>query len=379
MIDPNAEESQTLHVGGPNIGDRAHFHELVDEILDRRWLTNAGPLVEQLEERLADYLQVDHVVSMTNGTVALEIAIKALGLSGEVIVPSYTFVATAHALNWQAVRPVFADIDGSTHTLDPAAVREKITPLTSGIIGVHLWGRPAEVDELQEIADEHELALMFDAAHAFGCAHQGQRVGSFGRAEVFSFHATKFFNTFEGGAITTNDAELAEKMRLMRNFGFAGLDKVIHPGTNGKMSEICAAMGLVNLDSLDKFIAANHENLAAYKAVADEHSGIRLLEPFPGDESNCQYVVVELLGENAQLRDKVVAVLNDSGVMARRYFWPGVHRMEPYASLDPHAGLTLTTTELVADRTLVLPTGTATSPEKARQIMEIVAGLVPSQ
>ena len=372
------DPAATLHVGGPNIGDRARFHELVDEIFDRRWLTNSGPLVEELEERLADYLQVDYCVAMTNGTIALEIAIRALDLSGEVIVPSYTFVATAHALNWQAIRPVFADINPDTHNLNPDSVMKMITPETTGIVGVHLWGRPADCEALQEIAEEHELALMFDASHAFGSAHQGQRVGSFGQAEVFSFHATKFFNTFEGGAVATNDQELAEKMRLMRNFGFAGFDKVVHPGTNGKMSEICAAMGLVNLDSVDEFITANRDNFAAYKKVADSHDGMRLLEPFSGDESNYQYVVVELLGENSPLRDKVVAELSDAGVMARRYFWPGVHRMEPYASLDPHADLLLPQTKIVADRTLVLPTGTATSPEKAEDIMRMVAGLISS-
>jgi len=368
---------EVLHVGRPNIGDRARFHALVDEIFDRRWLTNSGPLVEQFEARLAAYLQVDHCVAMTNGTVALEIATRALGLSGEVIVPSYTFVATAHALSWQGIRPVFADIDERTHTLDPEAVRRMITPRTSGIVGVHLWGRPAEVEALQQIADASGLELLFDAAHAFGSAHQGKRIGAFGRAEVFSFHATKFLNSFEGGAVATNDADLAEKMRLMRNFGFGGLDRVIYPGTNGKMSEICAAMGLVNLDAIGTFIKANRDNHHAYKAVAEDHTGLRLLEPFRGDESNFQYVVVELQEQDPQLRDKVVSVLHENGVRARRYFWPGVHRMEPYASLDPHAGLLLPQTERVAQRTLVLPSGTATTPERAQEIMTLIVGLVP--
>jgi dTDP-4-amino-4,6-dideoxygalactose transaminase len=233
---------QPLHVGRPNIGDRDAFLRRVNQILDNQWLTNNGPMVQEFEQRIAAHLGVKHCIAMCNGTVALEIAIRALGLEGEVIIPSWTFVATAHALYWQGITPVFADIDPATHNLDPAAVRRMITPRTSGIIGVHLWGRAAPIDELQAIADQHGLKLMFDAAHAFGSTYKGQTIGQFGACEVFSFHATKSFNTFEGGAVTTNDDELAETMRLMRNFGFVHYDKVIHPGTNGKMIEVCAAM-----------------------------------------------------------------------------------------------------------------------------------------
>ena len=243
---------QPLHVGRPNISNREKFLASVARVLDNQWLTNNGPLVQEFEQRIADQLGVKHCVAMCNGTIALEIAIRALGLTGEVIVPSWTFVATAHALYWQGITPIFADIDSATHNLDPAAVRRMITPRTSGIIGVHLWGRAAPVDELQAIANEYGLKLMFDAAHAFGSSYQGQSIGQFGACEVFSFHATKSFNTMEGGAVTTNDDELAEAMRLMRNFGFKGYDNVIHPGTNGKMIEVCAAMGLANLDGLTR-------------------------------------------------------------------------------------------------------------------------------
>ena len=234
---------QPLHVGRPNIGSREAFMQYAEEIFDRRWLSNNGPVVQEFERRVAEYHGVKHCISMCNGTVALEIAIRALGMEGEVIVPSYTFVATAHALSWQGITPVFADIDPVTHNLDPEAVRRMITPRTTGIIGVHLWGQAAPVEALQQIADEHGLKLMFDAAHAFGCSRNGRMIGNFGACEVLSFHATKFFNTFEGGAILTNDDDLAEKMRLMRNFGFSGLDNVVHMGTNGKMIEVAAAMG----------------------------------------------------------------------------------------------------------------------------------------
>ena len=239
---------EPIHVGRPNIGNREAFIKLTNEIFDCRWLSNNGPLVEQLEKRIAEVLGIEHCIAMCNGTVALEIAIRAVELRGEVIVPSYTFIATAHALSWQGITPVFADIDPITHTLDPVAVRRMITPRTTGILATHLWGTPCDIDGLQAIADEYGLKLVFDAAHAFMSGHSNKMIGGFGQAEVFSFHATKFFNTFEGGAVTTNDDDLANTMRLMRNFGFAGLDNVIHPGTNGKMTEICAAMGLVNLD-----------------------------------------------------------------------------------------------------------------------------------
>ena len=237
----------------------------INEILDRRWLSNNGPIVQEFEPAIAERLGVQHCVAMCNGTVALEIAIRALGLKAEVIVPSFTFIATAHALQWQEITPVFCDVDPATHNLDPAAVERMITPRTTGIIGVHLWGRPCAVEALQELADRHDLTLMFDAAHAFGCSHGGRMIGNFGRCEVFSFHATKFFNTFEGGAVVTNDDELAAKIRLMKNFGFAGYDNVIYLGTNGKMTEVCAAMGLTGLESLRPFIAVNRRNHEAYR------------------------------------------------------------------------------------------------------------------
>lgn len=356
--------SEPLHVGRPNIGDRAHFMRLVGEMLDRRWLSNNGPLVQEFETRIAAFLGVKHCVAMCNGTIALEIAIRALGMSGEVIIPSYTFVATAHALHWQGITPVFADIDPETHNLDPQAVRRMITSRTTGIIGVHLWGRPAPVEALQSIAEEHDLELMFDAAHAFGCSHGGRMVGNFGRAEVLSFHATKFFNTFEGGAVVTNEDDLAEKMRLMRNFGFAGFDNVIHPGTNGKMVEVCAAMGLTNFKYIETVIAANRRNYDEYRQALTGASGVHLLEFDALARNNFQYVVIEVLEGGVQRRDIILAALNAENVLARKYFWPGCHGMKPYLELFPNAGVLLDQTQVVAESVIVLPTGT-TLPEGA--------------
>jgi dTDP-4-amino-4,6-dideoxygalactose transaminase len=350
---------QPLHVGRPNVGSRETFLRLAGEMFDRGWLTNNGPLVQEFEQRVARYLDVKHCVAMCNGTIALEIAIRALNLTGEVIIPSYTFIATAHALHWQGITPVFADISPLTHNLDPDAVRCMITPRTSGIIGVHLWGRAAPAPELQAIADEHGLQLMYDAAHAFGCSLKGRMIGGFGRAEVLSFHATKFFNTFEGGAVVTNDDELAHAMRLMRNFGFSGFDNVIHPGTNGKMIEVCAAMGLANFEHLGSVVEANRNNYHAYCQALVDVPGVSLLSYDEAERNNYQYVVVELADDYPVSRDALVAALNAENVLARKYFWPGCHRMKPYRDLFPHAGLVLPNTRRVADRVVVLPTGTA--------------------
>ena len=347
-----------VHVGRPNIGDREAFLQRVNQILDNEWLTNNGPMVQEFEQRIAAHLGVRHCVAMCNGTIALEIAIRALKLEGEVIVPSWTFVATAHALYWQGITPVFADIDPATHNLDPDAVRRMITPRTSGIIGVHLWGRAAPIDELQALADEHGLKLMFDAAHAFGSTYKGKTIGRFGTCEVLSFHATKSFNTFEGGAVVTNDDELAETIRLMRNFGFVHYDKVIHPGTNGKMIEVCAAMGLTNLGTLENVVAINKRNHTAYSDSLCDIPGISVLAYADEELNSNHYVVIEVNQQCAATRDEIVRALHAENVLARKYFWPGCHGMKPYRQLFPHAGLMLGNTERVANQVIVLPSGT---------------------
>jgi dTDP-4-amino-4,6-dideoxygalactose transaminase len=364
--------SQPLHVGRPNIGNHERFLQHARDILERQWLSNNGPLAQQLESQIAEYLGVKHCVAMCNGTIALEIAIRALELKGEVIVPSYTFVATAHALQWQEITPIFADIDPSTHNLDPDAVRRMITPRTTGILGVHLWGRAAPVEALQSIADQHGLALMFDASHAFGCTRDGRMIGSFGRCEVFSFHATKFFNTFEGGAVVTNDDELAEKMRLMRNFGFQGYDNVIYPGTNGKITEIAAAMGLTNLQDIDHFVAANKRNYALYREALAPLRGLTLLAYDEAERNNFQYIVAEVGPGFPVSRDRMVEVLHAENVLARKYFWPGCHRMEPYRSYYPHAGLVLPNTTAVAERVIVLPSGISTGEMDIQGIVAVL-------
>ncbi|MCX7140575.1 MAG: DegT/DnrJ/EryC1/StrS family aminotransferase [Proteobacteria bacterium] len=364
--------AEQLHVGRPNMGSRDNFMQRVGAIFDSHWLTNNGPVVQELESRIAGRLGVRNCVAVCNGTIALEIAIRALELTGEVIVPSYTFIATAHALHWQEITPVFADIDPATHNLDPAAVRRMITPRTSGIIGVHLWGRPAPHVELKAIADQHGLKLMYDASHAFDCSREGIMIGSLGEFEVFSFHATKFFNTFEGGAVVTNNDALAEKLRLMRNFGFAGFDNVIHPGTNGKMTEISAAMGLTNLDAIDSTVETNRRNYHTYKETMAAISGLSLIAYDETERNNYQYIVLEIGEQFPVSRDDVVKALHAENVLARKYFWPGCHRMRPYRDLFPHAYLMLPNTELVASRVVVLPTGTTLPAEAIETIASVL-------
>ncbi|HRZ68990.1 MAG TPA: DegT/DnrJ/EryC1/StrS family aminotransferase [Candidatus Paceibacterota bacterium] len=362
-----------LHVGRPNLGDRQALLARINDMLDRRWLTNDGPMVKEFECRIAELVGVRHCIAMCNATVALEIAIRALGLRGEVIVPSYTFVATAHALQWQEITPLFADMDPGTHNIAPAAIERLITPRTSAIIGVHVWGRACDTEAIEAIGRKHGLKVMYDAAHAFGCSHKGKMVGTFGRCEVFSFHATKFLNTFEGGAVVTNDDALAEKMRLMRNFGFAGYDRVVYLGVNGKMTEVCAAMGLTSLDSIDEIIALNRRNYLAYQEGLRAIPGVSLIHYDPAERNNYQYVVAEVDPDVAPLsRDESVSVLHAENVLARKYFWPGCHRMEPYRSLQPNSALLLPETERIAARVMVLPTGQAVTPEVIQTICAIL-------
>lgn len=362
-----------LHVGRPIIGVRERFLARINDVLDRDWLTNNGPYVKELEGKIAKYIGVKHCIVMCNGTTALEIAIRAAGLSGEVIIPSFTFVATAHALQWQGITPVFCDVDPQTHNIDPARIEEMITPRTTGIIGVHLWGRACDIDALSIIAKKHRLRLLFDAAHAFGCSYKDQMIGGFGDAEVFSFHATKYFNSFEGGAVVTNDNELAAKFSYMKNFGFAGIDNVVSIGINGKMSEVSAAMGLTNLESLDEFISTNYQNYKTYQDALSEVPGIRMIRFNEEENHNYQYVVIEIEeGITRLTRDELVAIMRAENILARRYYFPACHRMEPYRSLFPDAWKKLPVTEGLVKRVAVLPTGKGVSSEDIQYICQLI-------
>jgi dTDP-4-amino-4,6-dideoxygalactose transaminase len=366
-----------LYVGRPNIGDRKRFLDRANRIFDRRWLSNDGPLLQEFEEKVAGYLGVKNVVAMCNATVALEIAYRALDLKGEVIMPSYTFVATAHALQWQNITPVFCDMNPETHNIDPAKIERLITPRTTGIVGVHVWGRSCDTEAIEKIAARRNLKVMYDASHAFSCSKGGKMLGSFGECEVFSFHATKFLNCFEGGAVVTNNDDLASKMRLMRNFGFVDFDKVVYLGVNGKMSEIHAAMGLTNLEAISEIIDANHRNYEAYKNGLANVPGIKLIDYDSKEHNNYQYVVIEVNSKVClRNRDEIVEALHAKNIIARKYFWPGCHRMEPYKSLQKNSSLLLEETEKIAENIIVLPTGQTVGDSDIKHICGIIKNTI---
>ncbi|MBX9791749.1 MAG: DegT/DnrJ/EryC1/StrS family aminotransferase [Pirellulales bacterium] len=364
--------AERLHVGRPNIGDAERFIDRVRDVFDRRWLSNHGTYLAQLEERVVTLVGCRHAIGVANATLGLQIACRALDLTGEVIVPSFTFAATAHSLAWEGLQPVFCDVAPATHNLDPAHVVKLISPRTSAILGVHLWGLPCAIDELAGIASDHNLKLFFDAAHALGCSYRGQPIGNFGALEVFSLHATKFVNAFEGGIICTNDDALARRVRMLANFGYGEGEIPEIVGTNAKMHEASAAMGLTNLESLGEFVAVNRRNYHAYRAQLASVDGVRVIDYPEREDHNYQYVVVEIDGARATLtRDELLELLTAEKVLARRYFFPGVHRLAPYRATDG-AAARLPVTERLCESVLLLPTGTTVSVADIQRVAELI-------
>lgn len=367
--------SSPLHVGRPNIGDRSRFLELVGGALDRQWLANNGPLVREFESRVAELASTRHCVPVGNATVGIQIAAKAAGIGpgDEVIVPSFTSPATPHALHWIGATPVFCDIDDAANA-DPDHVARLIGPRTRAIVGVHVFGRPCQIDRLSELAERHGLVLILDAAQAVGCTYRGSPIGGFGVAEVFSFHATKYLNSFEGGAIVTDDDELAERARAMRNLGMNDEREQVVCGINGRMTEASAAMGLTSLDAMPTIISTNRRNHRLYRSGLAGVPGVRVREMAPGERANYQYVVIEVDGGVAGAdRDTVLDALAEQNVLARRYFHPGCHQIPPYSDNPAvHAPLPLPRTEALSERVLSLPTGTAVGAAEISGICDII-------
>lgn len=361
--------AQPLHVGRPNTPDKQAVLSRIEQALDRAWLTNDGPLLRELEQRLADYLQVPHCIAMSNATAALEVLARALGLSGEVVVPAFTFIATAHAFAWLDIEPVFCDVDPATHTIDVASAERAISSRTTAIVAVHLWGSACDIAALDALSARTKLPVIYDAAHALGARVGNTRVGNFGTAEVFSFHATKFFNTFEGGAVTTHDADLARRLRLLRNFGIAGYDDVAEIGTNAKLSEAHAAMGLAGIEQLDDLLNRNTATWVRYAELLRDRPGLRMLPTRDGHGSNYQYVVCEVTDDSPLTRDQLLAVLWRENVRARRYFYPGCHLTPPYVQQKPRV---LPVTERLAETVLVLPAGAHISAAEIDGIVGLI-------
>jgi len=364
--------ASAVAVGRPNLPDKASLFARFEDMLRSRWLTNHGPAVREFEERVGEHLGVAHAIACANATVGLQLVARALDLQGEVIVPSFTFIGTAHALDWMGLRPVFCDIDPQTHCIDPSQIASLITPDTSAILAVHLWGRPCAIEELARIAAHHGLRLVFDAAHAFGCSYNKTPLGGFGNAEVFSFHATKVINAFEGGIVATNDGALADRVRRMRNYGFDDMGVVVCPGTNAKLSEGHACMGLASLEILGRVIDRNFENYRAYQNLLRNIPGIQLMTYHVAERHHHHYVVIEINEALFGLhRDVLESILTAEGILARRYFHPGCHRTEPYCS-PPHTQRTLRHTEDLADRVLCLPTGMQINPDEIATIVDLI-------
>lgn len=371
------QENRPLHVGFPNVGARQVFDDLVNGIFEKRWFTNHGEVVRTLERLLAEHLGVKHCITVCNATIGMQAALRALDIEGEVILPAFTFAATAHAVGMsKGLTPVFADVNRDTHCLCPESVRSHINDRTTAILAVHLWGNPCYPSQLQKIADEHELKLIFDSAHAFHNVYDGVSIGNFGDCEVFSFHATKFFNTFEGGAITTNDDALADRIRRICNFGFKGPDDISCIGTNAKMSEINAAMGVSMFECIDQIANTNRENFEVYQAFLDGVPGLKLFSMELIDRSNWQYVVLEIDSSRfGRSRDEVLEALHAKNVFAKRYFYPGCHRMQPYRDDFNATGRMLPNTDLLCDRVLCLPTGTAIEIDEIHGVCQSILGL----
>lgn len=377
VLGGRVEFANSRVVGRPNMPDREAFIERIDRMYDSGWLSNYGPLVQEFEGLVAGVAHAKHCIATCNGTVALELAIAALKMTGEVIVPSFTFIATVHALWRQGIKPVFCDIDPVTHCLDPKSVEAAITNKTTGILGVTLWGNSGHESALREIADRHGLRFILDSAHSFGC--DLGRHGDLGQsdAEVFSFHATKCIHAIEGGAVVTNDDDLAQKLRLMVNFGFEKEDTVIYLGTNGKMTEASAAMGIASVEMVDRIFDHNRTNFYRYGEELRSLPGITVQGRPDHERHNFQYVVAEIDAAEAGLsRDELVGALRFENVIARRYFYPGCHRMEPYKSMPAHADVVLPVTEKVSESVFLLPNGLAVSAADVSRITRRIAAIL---
>ncbi len=375
IMNPLFTKDNVKRVGVPNVVEIEAVLQGIRQALETNQLTNNGPRIQEFEKKIAEYLDVKEFVTVNNATNGLMAVAKCLDLGinplkRKIIVPSFTFCATVNAMVWMNLEPVFCDIDAKTYQLDPQKVREALTPEVCAILGVHVYGAIGDIPVLEQIANEANIPLFFDAAHAFGCSFQGKKIGHYGKCEIFSFHATKAFNTFEGGGIATNDTALATRLRKLNNFGFVGYDNIGDIGINSKMSEINAIQGLVMLKHFPHIIAHNKSNYEVYKKVFSKFpEKIRLLEH--NNDSNFHYVVIEV--DNSQLRDELVNKCAEQNVILRKYFYPGVHRMQPYASSKTWI---LPNTDQLSERVLCLPSGLHVQGNDSEKIATLILSLI---
>jgi dTDP-4-amino-4,6-dideoxygalactose transaminase len=363
-----------LHVGQLNFPKWQRFKDEMQGIFDRRFFTNNGPKVRELETKLAERLGIGHAICMTNGTIALMVAAKALGLTGEVIVPAFTFIATAQSLIWSGLDPVFCDVDPDTHNISAQLAEPLITDQTSAILGVHLWGRPCDISGLTSLTEKNGMRLFYDAAHAVGCSHKNHMIGNFGDIEVFSMHATKVLNASEGGFVTTNDDRLADIIRTIRNFHSTETFVKTPLRINAKMSEAQAVMGLLSLEDLPVNCEANRQRYYAFLRNLSGLPGLTLIRFNEEESNNFQYIVVDVDKKEAGLsRNDLVRLLEGENVIARRYFTPGAHRTPPFAKRYPQYLNKLAVTDSLSERLMQLPNGQAVILEDVEKMCAFIA------
>lgn len=363
---------ERIYVTQPFLPELEQFIPYLQQIWQNKILTNGGPFHQQLEQELARYLGVPYLSLFSNGTLALLTALQALQITGEVITTPYSFVATAHSLLWNGLKPVFVDIDPQTMNLDPARIEAAITDQTTAILPVHCYGTPCDHQAIQKIADQHDLKLIYDAAHAFGVQQQGQSILNFGDLSVLSFHATKVFNTFEGGAVICHDATTKTHIDHLKNFGFVNETTVIAAGINGKMSEINAAFGLLQLQHIDQAIAHRRAIDQFYRQQLAQIPGIRLLSVQPDTQPNYSYFPIQIGADYPLTRDALYELLKTQQIFARRYFYPLISNFPMYQDLRSAQPDNLPVATDIAKRILCLPIFADLTLEQAGRIVQIL-------
>lgn len=366
--------NKPIYVTQPYLPPLEEFIPYLEKIWENKWLTNNGPFHQQLEQTLCDYLGVEHLALFTNGTIALVTALQTLRVTGEVITTPFSFVATAHSLLWNGLTPVFVDINPMTCNLDPEKIEQAITPRTTAIMPVHCYGTPCHVERIQQIADTYGLKVIYDAAHTFGVKYKGESLLKHGDLSVLSFHATKVYNTFEGGAIVCPDAKTKQRIDYLKNFGFADEVTVMAPGINGKMSEINAAFGLLQLKHVDAAIARRGEIDALYRFGLSDAKGITCL-PAPMDTDRTFSYFPVLVGNDYHLsRDELYFRLKKHNIHARRYFYPLISDMPMYRGLPSASQANLPVAESISQQVLCLPIFPDLLEDDQSQIIDIIRG-----
>lgn len=348
--------SKPIYVTEPSLPPLEEFIPCLEKIWANKWLTNNGEFHKEFEAKLAEYLGVKYVSLFTNGMIALQVGMQALRITGEVITTPFTFVATTHAIHWNNCTPVFCDIEPETFTMNPARVESLITPRTTAIMPVHVYGNPCRHEELKQIADTYGLKLFYDAAHVFGVRKDGVSVCNWGDLSMLSFHATKVFNTFEGGALVTNDENMKKRVDFLKNFGFANEVTVVAPGSNGKMDEFRSAYGLLQLERVDGEIAKRKKVAERYREALKNVPGIRMLHDLPGIQHNYAYFPVTVdAKEYGMTRDQLYDILKANNIYSRRYFYPLCSDFPTYRGLPSAVSGNLSIATEVARKILCLP------------------------